>query len=161
MPGTLGEDRFDASGLRVAVVVAMFNDQITRRLADGALALAAEYGVRDTDIDVYWVPGAFEIPIVAQRLAEDGGVDAVCAIGAVIRGETPHFELVAGETTRALMEIGRETGIPVGNGVIATNDLAQAEARAGGAIGNKGAEAMYAALHTACLLKQIDGEPSA
>ncbi len=161
MPVTYGEDRFDAAGLRVAVVVAMFNDQITRRLTDGALALAAEYGVREDDIAVYWVPGAFEIPIVAQRLAEDGEVDAVCAIGVVIRGETPHFELVAGETTRALMEIGRETGVPVGNGVIATNDLAQAEARAGGAVGNKGAEAMYAALHTACLLKQIDAETSA
>ncbi|MSQ29810.1 MAG: 6,7-dimethyl-8-ribityllumazine synthase [Dehalococcoidia bacterium] len=155
-----GEDRFDAAGLRVAIVVAMFNDQITRRLCDGALGLAAEYGVRDADLEVYWVPGAFEIPIVAQRLAEDGEVDAVCAIGAVIRGETPHFELVASETTRALMEIGRETGIPVGNGVIATNDLAQAEARAGGAIGNKGAEAMYAALHTACLLRQIGSETS-
>ena len=161
MPVTYGEDRFDAAGLRVAVVVAMFNDQITRRLTDGALALAAECGVREDDIAVYWVPGAFEIPIVAQRLAEDGEVDAVCAIGVVIRGETPHFELVAGETTRALMEIGRETGVPVGNGVIATNDLAQAEARAGGAVGNKGAEAMYAALHTACLLKQIDAETSA
>lgn len=161
MLATYGEDRFDAAGLRVAVVVAMFNDQITRRLADGAIALAAEYGVRDGDLKVYWVPGAFEIPIVAQRLAEDGEVDAVCAIGAVIRGETPHFELVAGETTRALMEVGRETGVPVGNGVIATDDLAQAEARAGGAVGNKGAEAMYAALHTACLLRQIDEETSA
>ena len=158
---TYGEDRFDAAGLRVAIVVAMFTDQITRKLADGALALAAEYGVRERDLSVYWVPGAFEIPIVAQRLAEDGEVDAVCAIGAVIRGETPHFELVAGETTRALMEIGRETGVPVGNGVIATNNLAQAEARAGGAVGNKGAEAMYAALHTACLLRQIDAETSA
>lgn len=161
MPATYGEERFDAAGLRVAVVVAMFNDQITRLLADGALALAAEYGVREEDLAVYWVPGAFEIPIVAQRLAEEGEVDAVCAIGAVIRGETPHFELVAGEATRALMEIGRETGVPVGNGVIATNNLAQAEARAGGAVGNKGAEAMYAALHTACLLRQIDTETSA
>jgi 6,7-dimethyl-8-ribityllumazine synthase len=161
VPVTYGEDRFDAAGLRVAIVVAMFNDQITKRLADGALALAAEYGVREDDIEVYWVPGAFEIPIVAQRLAEDGEVDAVCAIGAVIRGETPHFELVSGETTRALMEIGRESGVPIGNGVIATNNLAQAEARAGGAVGNKGAEAMYAALHTACLLRQIDAETSA
>ena len=161
MPAIYGEDRFDAAGLRVAIVVAMFNDQITKRLADGALALAAEYGVRDDDIEIYWVPGAFEIPIVAQRLAEDGEVDAVCAIGAVIRGETPHFELVSGETTRALMEIGRESGVPIGNGVIATNNLAQAEARAGGAVGNKGAEAMYAALHTACLLRQIDTETSA
>ena len=161
MPATYGEDRFNAAGLRVAIVVAMFNDQITKRLADGALALAAEYGVREDDIEIYWVPGAFEIPIVAQRLAEDGAVDAVCAIGAVIRGETPHFELVSGETTRALMEIGRESGIPIGNGVIATNNLAQAEARAGGAVGNKGAEAMYAALHTACLLRQIDSEASA
>jgi 6,7-dimethyl-8-ribityllumazine synthase len=161
VPATYGEERFDAAGLRVAVVVAMFNDQITRLLADGALALAAEYGVREDDLAVYWVPGAFEIPIVAQRLAEEGEFDAVCAIGAVIRGETPHFELVAGETTRALMEIGRESGVPVGNGVIATNSLAQAEARAGGAVGNKGAEAMYAALHTACLLRQIDAETSA
>ena len=160
MPVTYGEDRFDAAGLRVAIVVAMFNDQITKRLADGALALAAEYGVRDDDIEIYWVPGAFEIPIIAQRLAEDGEVDGVCAIGAVIRGETPHFGLVSGATARALMEIGRESGIPIGNGVIATNNLAQAEARAGGAVGNKGAEAMYAALHMACLLRQIDSETS-
>lgn len=158
MPHTFGPDDVDATGLRVGVVVAMFNDQITRKMLNGAVQTAHEMGVVDDDIHVYWVPGAFELPLVAQRLAESGAVDAIVAVGCVIRGETPHFDFVAGETARGVMNVGLVTGIPVGFGVTTTDDLAQAEARAGGAVGNKGSEAMYAALHTASALRQIDEE---
>jgi 6,7-dimethyl-8-ribityllumazine synthase len=143
----------DATGMRVAVVAAIFNDQITRPMCDGAVQTARQHGVSPEDIEVYWVPGAFEIPLVAQSLADSGRYDAIACVGAVIRGETPHFDFVAGETARAIMEAQRETGVPLGFGVITTDTLAQAEARAGGAVGNKGAEAMYAALHTAALLR--------
>lgn len=141
--------------MRVAIVVALFNDQVTQRLCDGAVATAREHGVADGAIDVFWVPGAFELPLVAQELAAGGAYDAIACLGAVIRGETPHFQFVAGETARAIMEVGRDSGVPVGFGLITADTLAQAEARAGGSVGNKGSEAMYAALHVAALLRQI------
>src|SRR5690606_33145451 len=103
MPATFGDGAVDASGLRAAIVVAMFNDQITKRMLAGAVEIAANLGVADGDIQVHWVPGAFELPIVAQRLAESGTVDAIAAIGCVIRGETPHFDFVAGEAARGVM----------------------------------------------------------
>jgi len=156
VPQTYGEHDIDARGMRVAVVVAMFNDQITRKMLDGAVTQAHEMGVADEDVQVYWVPGAFELPLIAQRLAESGQIDAIAAVGCIIRGETPHFDFVAGETARGIMQVGLDTGIPVSLGVTTTDTLEQAEARAGGSVGNKGAEAMYAALHSASLLRAID-----
>lgn len=150
-----GLDDLDASGLRIAVAVAMFNDQITRRLRDGALETAREYGLGDDDIDVYWVPGAFELPQVAVRLAQTGAYDAVACLGAVIRGETPHFDYVAGEAARGVLDVALGTGVPVTFGVITSDNLEQAEARAGGSVGNKGSEAMYAAIHVASLYRRI------
>lgn len=156
MPATFGESDIDARGLTAAVVVAMFNDHITRPMLEGALKTARDLGVADDDIEVYWVPGAYELPLVAERLAGSGHFDAVAAIGCVIRGETPHFDFVAGETARGLMEASLSSGVPIALGVTTTDTLEQAQARAGGAVGNKGSEAMYAALHSAYVLREID-----
>ena len=154
MPHVYGEE-IDARGLALGIVVSMFNEQVTRPMLNGAIETAHELGVADEDISVYWVAGAFELPLIAQRLAESGQVDAVAAIGCVIRGETPHFDFVAGETARGLMNVTLESAIPVALGVTTTDTLAQAEARAGGAVGNKGSEAAYAALHSAALMRLI------
>ena len=145
----------DGSGRRVAVVAARFNEVVTAKLVEGALAGLSKYGVADDAIDVAWVPGAFEIPLVAERLARSGRHDAVICLGAVIRGETAHFELVANEAARGVAAAMRETGVPLVFEVLATDDLAQAEARAGGAHGNKGWEAAEAALEMAGLLERL------
>ena len=155
MPELFGPNDVDAAGLRIAVAVSMFNDQITKRLCEGALQTAREYGLAESDIDVFWVPGAFELPQIAVRLAQTGAYDAIACLGAVIRGETPHFEYVAGETARGLLDVALGTGIPVSFGVITSDNLAQAEARAGGSVGNKGSEAMYAAIHVASLYRRV------
>jgi 6,7-dimethyl-8-ribityllumazine synthase len=147
----------EGAGRRVAIVVARFNGHITERLLEGALAGLAKHGVEDDDISVAWVPGAFEIPLVAARFARSGEVDAVIALGAVIRGETYHFDLVANEAARGISEAVLETGVPVVFEVLATNDMAQAEARAGGVHGNKGWEAAVAALEMAGLLRILPG----
>lgn len=155
MPNVFGEGTPNASGMRVAIVAAIFNDQFTKRLCNGAVTTAREHGVADEAIDVYWVPGAFEIPLVAGELAASGAYDAIACVGAVVRGETPHFDFVAGEAARGIMDVGVDSGVPVGFGVITADTLEQADARSGGAVGNKGSEAMYAALHVACLLRDV------
>jgi 6,7-dimethyl-8-ribityllumazine synthase len=144
-------------GRRVAVVAARFNGQITDKLVAGATAGLARHGVAEDDVDVVRVPGAFEIPLVAGRLATSGRYDAVIALGAVIRGETAHFDLVANEAARGVAEVTRATGIPVIFEILATEDLAQAEARAGGAHGNRGWEAATAALEMVDLLERLPG----
>ncbi|MFA7249830.1 MAG: 6,7-dimethyl-8-ribityllumazine synthase [Dehalococcoidia bacterium] len=118
MPNIYGEGAPSASGMRVAIVAALFNDQFTKRLCNGAVTTAREHGVADEAIDVYWVPGAFEIPLMAGELAASGAYDAIACVGAVVRGETPHFDFVAGEAARGIMEAGRDSGVPVGFGVI-------------------------------------------
>lgn len=148
-------ESFDARGLRVATVVARFNDHVTRLLAEGAAATLAAHGVPDEDAPVYWVPGAFELPVVAKRLAESGTVDAVVCLGAVIRGDTPHFDYVAGESAAGLSRVALDTGVPVVFGVLTTDDLAQALDRCGGSEGHKGAEAAATALETAALLRTL------
>ena len=145
-------------GRRIAVVAARFNEVITARLVHGALDGLRSLGVAEGDVDVAWVPGAFEIPLIAGRLASSRDYDAVICLGAVIRGDTAHFELVAAETARGIMEVTRATGVPVIFEVLATEDLAQAEARAGGAHGNKGWEAARAALEMAALLDALPKE---
>lgn len=150
MPKTL-EGPLDGSALRVAVVVSRFNELITEKLRDGAVSTALECGVPDEAIDVVWVPGAFELPMAARWLAEAGQYDAIACVGAVIRGETPHFDFVAGEAARGIAEVAREWGLPVTFGVITSDTLAQAQARAGGTVGNKGREAMLAAIEMATL----------
>jgi 6,7-dimethyl-8-ribityllumazine synthase len=144
----------DGTGLRVGVVVARFNEIVTTALLDGAVRALARAGVADEDVTVVWVPGAFEIPTVARRLAL-AGVDAIVCLGAVIRGETAHFDLVANEAARGIADVTRETGVPCIFEVLATEDLAQAQARAGGAHGNKGWEAAMAALEMARVIRAL------
>ena len=143
--------RLSARGRRVAIVAARFNETITVRLVDGARAALLRHGVRAADVRVVWVPGAFELPQVASRLAARGDADALVCVGCVIRGETPHFEYVAGEAARGISEVGRVTGVPTTFGVITANTRDQAEARAGGVVGNRGEEAALAALELLAL----------
>ncbi len=155
---TIFEGRPEGRGRRIAVVAARFNAVVTNRLVEGAISALTEHGVPADDIDLAWVPGAFEIPFVAHRLASSGEFDAVICLGAVIRGETAHFDLVAKEAARGIREAARDTGVPVIFEVLATENLAQAEARAGGAHGNKGWEAALAALEMASLLDALPKE---
>lgn len=148
----------DGARRRIAVVAARFNEIVTARLVEGALAGLAKHGVADEHVDIAWVPGAFEIPLVASRMARSGRYHAVICLGAVIRGETTHFELVANEAARGIAQVALETGVPVIFEVLATDDLAQAESRAGGAHGNKGWEAAEAALEMAWLLDRLPDE---
>jgi 6,7-dimethyl-8-ribityllumazine synthase len=145
----LGADR------RVAVVAARFNELVTTKLVEGARAGLVHHGLPEDAVTVAWVPGAFEIPLVAQRLASSGRFDAVICLGAVIRGETAHFELVAAEAARGIADVSRSTGIPCIFEILATDTLDQAEARAGGIHGNKGWEAAAAALEMASVLDRM------
>jgi 6,7-dimethyl-8-ribityllumazine synthase len=145
-------------GRRVAVVVARFHEQVTAKLLEGALAGLRSHGVAEEAVDVAWVPGAFEIAMVAKRMASGGAYDAVICLGAVVRGETAHFDLIAAEAARGAAEVGRETGVPVVFEVLATETLAQAEARAGGVQGNRGWDAAEAALEMADLLDRLPKE---
>ena len=154
------EGDHDGKGLRVAVLVADFNADITNKLLVGALEVLDDSGVKAEHIKVYRVPGAWELPLATERvLAADAGredaVDAVIALGAVIRGDTPHFDYVCSETSRGLMQVALQTGRVVTFGVLTTDDLAQAEARAGGVLGNKGGEAAHTALRMVTLYRQI------
>jgi 6,7-dimethyl-8-ribityllumazine synthase len=145
-------------GRRVAVVVARFHEQMTAKLLEGALAGLRSHRVAEDAVDVAWVPGAFEIALVAKRMASSGAYDAVICLGAVVRGETAHFDLIATEAARGAAEVGRETGVPVVFEVLATETLAQAEARAGGVQGNRGWDAAEAALEMADLLDRLPKE---
>jgi 6,7-dimethyl-8-ribityllumazine synthase len=142
-------------GRRVAVVVSRFHEHVTAKLLEGALSGLRSHGVADEAVDVAWVPGAFEISLVAKRMASTAAYDAVICLGAVVRGETAHFDLVAAEAARGTAEVGRETGVPVIFEVLATESLADAEARAGGPHGNKGWDAAEAALEMADLLDRL------
>ena len=148
--GTNGE------GLRVAIVVATFNDFITSKLLDGARAALARHGVRDDDVSVASVPGSFELPLVAKKLAESGQHDAVICLGAVIRGETDHYEHVAGEAAKGIANAGFSSGVPVIFGVLTTDTLEQAINRAGGKQGNNGYGAGLAAIEMANLMRALD-----
>ncbi len=140
---------------RVAVLVSRYNEIVTRRLLEGARAALVADGISASHIDVHWVPGAFELPAAAAVAAGTGRYIAIVALGCVIRGETPHFEYVAGEAARGLGEVARTSQIAVGFGVLTTEDQAQALARAGGDAGNKGAEAAHAALESARVLEAL------
>jgi len=141
--------------VRVAVVVARYNEIVTGRLLEGARQCLREKGVPEAQVDVVWVPGAFELPVAAEAAAASGRYAAIVALGCVIRGETPHFEYVAGEAARGLGNVALAHRLAVGFGVLTTESLEQAMARAGGAAGNKGYEAAEAALTTADVLAQL------
>jgi 6,7-dimethyl-8-ribityllumazine synthase len=139
----------------VAIVVARYHGRITRRLLDGALEACVEAGIATDAVDVHWVDGAFELGVVTTASARSGRYVAVVALGVVIRGETPHFDFVAGETAAALGRAATETLVPVGFGLLTCDTVAQATARAGGDSGNKGREAAEAAIRTAALLHRM------
>lgn len=143
-------------GRRVGVVVSRFNESITRALVDGALDALVRHGVRFEDIDVFWVPGAWELPLAVRGAMATEHYDAIVALGAVIRGETPHFDYVAGEASRGLADASIDGEIPVGFGLLTCDTIEQAEARAGGAHGNKGWDAALAALEMVELMQQLD-----
>ena len=145
----------DGEGLRVCVVVAQWNEFVTRKLLDGARAGLRERGVRDGDVTVAWTPGSFEVPAAARWAAESGRFDAVVALGAVIRGETGHYEHIAAQAAAGLMRAGQDTGVPVAFGVLTCETAEQALERAGGAQGNKGEEAAAAAIAMARLRERL------
>lgn len=142
-------------GRRIVIVASRFNETVTVPLAEGAVEALVKQGVQFDDIDVLWVPGAWEIPVTVRRALATARYDAAVAIGAVIRGETPHFDIVAGESARGLMEITRDFDVPVTLGLLTTDTLEQAEARAGGVHGNKGADAALAVLEVLDLFDRV------
>jgi 6,7-dimethyl-8-ribityllumazine synthase len=141
--------------MRVAIVAGRFNEHVTTPLLAGAQATLAEHGLDPDTVPVVWVPGAFEIPLAAKRLAASGTVDAVICVGAVIQGETAHFEYVAGPCAAGIAQAALDTGVPVAFGVLTTRDERQALDRAGGPAGNKGAEAARTALEMVALLRSL------
>ena len=155
MPKELSGD-LNGQGLRVAGVVARFNELVTRPLLNAAIGTLTRYGVVDDDISVVWVPGAFEWPVVAKSLAKTSRFDAIVCLGAVIRGETGHYDMVAGNAARGISQVGVDTGVPTIFGVLTTENMDQALNRAGGKAGNMGANAAAAAIETARLVQAIN-----
>lgn len=154
MPEFIGSP--DGTGRHVAVIVSRFNETVTQALGEGAVSTLVECGVQFDDIDVVVVPGAWELPTATRALLGTGRYDACVVLGAVVRGDTPHFDFVAGETSRAIMQLSTDFEVPIGFGLLTTDTMEQAEARAGGAHGNKGRDAALAALEMADLLARLD-----
>ena len=156
---TTFEGQLIATAGRYALVCGRFNDLIVERLRHGAVDALTRHGVASADIDVVWVPGAWELPLVAKRIAGSGEYVAVICLGAVIRGSTAHFEHVAGQCAAGIQRVALDTGIPVAFGVLTTETIEQAIERAGTKAGNKGAEAAMAALETVSVLNQLAIRP--
>ncbi|WP_461833308.1 6,7-dimethyl-8-ribityllumazine synthase [Desulfothermus sp.] len=151
------EGKLIGKGLKFALIASRFNDFIVSRLVSGAIDFLVRHGVLEEDIILIKVPGAFEMPVVAKKIAMSKKVDAVICLGAVIRGATPHFEYVASEVAKGIAQVSLEANIPVTFGVLTTDTLEQAIERAGSKAGNKGAEAAQAALETAQVISQLKG----
>ncbi len=143
-------------GRRVVIVAARFNQHVTEKLVEGAMDCCLRHGVAFEDVDILWVPGAWELPPAVAKALQTERYDACVAIGAVVRGDTPHFDFVAGEASRGLSMLQGEFGVPIGFGLLTCDTMAQAEARAGGAHGNKGWDAALAALEMADLFGRLD-----
>jgi 6,7-dimethyl-8-ribityllumazine synthase len=158
MPRTIEGD-LTAQGLKTALVVARFNSFITERLYEGALDTLVRHGAAADEQTLVRVPGAWEIPVTCKHLVESGKYDAVIALGAVIRGSTPHFDLVAAEVSKGVAQVAMQSGVPVAFGVLTTDTIEQAIERAGTKAGNKGAEAALAAIEMARVLSQIANTP--
>ncbi|MBW2094647.1 MAG: 6,7-dimethyl-8-ribityllumazine synthase [Deltaproteobacteria bacterium] len=154
MPKVL-EGKLSAAGLRFAIIVSRFNDFISSRLVEGAMDALIRHGADEKEVTLLKVPGAFEIPLVAKKLAQSGKYDAVVCLGAVIRGATPHFEYVAAEVSKGIASVALESNIPVTFGVLTTDNLEQAIERAGSKAGNKGYEAAVAAMEMANLFREL------
>ncbi|MEW6583987.1 MAG: 6,7-dimethyl-8-ribityllumazine synthase [Nitrospirota bacterium] len=149
------EGELQAKGLKFGIVISRFNDFITGKLLDGAKDALLRHGAKDEDIDVVRVPGAFEIPMVAKKLALKGAYHAVICLGTVIRGSTPHFEYIAAEVSKGIASASMETGVPIAFGVITCDTIEQAVERAGSKSGNKGWDAALTAIEMAQLLKKL------
>ncbi len=154
MPNVIEANLVDQGG-RYALVVSRFNDFITSKLLEGALDTLKRHGANTDEATVVWVPGAVEIPLACQRLAQSGKYDAIIALGCVIRGGTPHFEYVSSESSKGMGAVSLETGVPISFGVLTVNSIEQAVERAGTKMGNKGAEAAMSAIEMVGVLKAI------
>ena len=150
------EGKVVAEGLKVGIVAARFNEFIVSKLVGGAQAALVRHGVEDKDIDIAWVPGAFEIPLIAKKMAHSGKYDMVLCLGAVIRGSTSHYDLVCNECATGIAQVGLETGLPVLFGVVTTDTIEQAIERAGTKAGNKGYDVACAGIEMANLLRNIN-----
>jgi 6,7-dimethyl-8-ribityllumazine synthase len=149
------EGQMTAKGLKFAILASRFNDTIVDRLVGGAVDYLVRHGAEREDLTLVRVPGAFEMPLAAKKLAKSGNYSAIICLGAVVRGHTPHFDFVAGECTKGLAQVGLESGVPIGFGLLTTDNLEQAIERAGTKAGNKGVEAAAAALELVRVLEQI------
>lgn len=154
--GKLYEGSLVGKGLKFGIVVSRFNEFITNKLLSGAQDALKRHEVADDDIEVAWVPGAFEIPVVAKKMAQSNKYNAVICLGAVVRGSTPHFEYVASEVSKGIAKISLDTGLPVTYGVVTADTLEQAIERAGTKAGNRGFDAAVDAIEMANLMKNID-----
>ncbi|MFC1869507.1 6,7-dimethyl-8-ribityllumazine synthase [Thermodesulfobacteriota bacterium] len=154
MPKIL-EGKISAEGFKFAIIVSRFNDFISSKLVEGAMDALKRHGANEEQVSVVKVPGSFEIPLTAKRLAKDGGYDAIICLGAVIRGATPHFDYVAAEVSKGIASVALESNIPVTFGVLTTDNLEQAIERAGSKVGNKGWDAAMAAMEMANLLNEL------
>lgn len=150
------EGRYYGEGLKIAIVISRFNSAVTKELLDGALDALKRHGVKDENIDIIWVPGAMEIPLITRSIALKKGHDAIIALGAVIRGETYHFDVVANEVSKGIAAINLEVDVPISFGIITSDTVEQALNRAGIKSGNKGFEAAMVAIEMANLKKQIE-----
>lgn len=153
------EGSLDAASRRFAIIVARFNSLVTGKLLDGALDCLRRHGCPEDNVEVAWVPGAFELPLVARKLASTGRFDAVLCLGAIIRSDTPHFDFVANETARGIARVSLDSGVPVTFGVITTDDVEQAISRAGVRSGNRGWDAAMNAIEMADLMAGLGSGP--
>lgn len=153
--GTIFEGHLVGTGLKVGIVVGRFNEFITGKLLSGAQDAFKRHGIADEDVDIAWVPGAFEIPLIAKKMADSKKYDAVITLGTVIRGSTPHFDYVCSEAAKGVAQAGMQSGVPVIFGVLTTDTIEQSIERAGTKAGNKGWEAAVSAIEMANLTKQF------
>ena len=149
------EGKFDGRNVKIGIVAGRFNEFITSKLVGGALDVLKRNDVSEENIDIAWVPGAFEIPLITKKLANTGKYDAIIALGAVIKGSTPHFDYVCAEVSKGVAQISLQTGLPVMFGVLTTNNIEEAIERAGTKAGNKGADVAFGALEMIDLIKNI------
>ena len=149
------EGKFDGKGVKIGIVAGRFNEFITSKLVGGALDVLKRNDVSGENIDIAWVPGAFEIPLITKKLANTGKYDAIITLGAVIKGSTPHFDYVCAEVSKGVAQISLQTDLPVIFGVLTTNNIEEAIERAGTKAGNKGADAAFSAIEMINLIKEI------
>lgn len=149
------EGKLDAKGLKLAIVISRFNSFMTQKMLDGAMDSLIRHGINEKDVDVFWVPGAFEVPVTCKKIASKKTYDGIVAISCVIRGATPHFDYVSSEVSKGIAQVMLESGTPIGFGVVTADTLEQAIERSGSKSGNKGAEAAISVVELVNLYKQI------